>query len=100
MTISGMGDTGASGADCGTNPCTFLDSIYAGWGSPACLPYLTCMDPYDPRVIGAVGAATHGIATDVGAAAAGGANALAGGLNLSGFMLIALAGLALYAFKR
>ena len=100
MTIGSIGDTGAGGVECGPNPCTFLDSIYAGWGSPDCVPYLACMNPYDPRVIGAAGAAAHGLAVDAGAAVAGGANELASGLNLSGLMLLGLLGLAVYAFKR
>lgn len=92
MTIGSIGDTGAGGADCGANPCTFLDSIYAGWGSDQCVPYLACMNPNDPRVIGAVGAAATGLATDVGLAAGTGVQSLTssmGGLVVLGVLLFA-----------
>lgn len=69
MRLEGIGDTGAGGQDCGANPCTFLDSIYAGWGSPSCLPYLACMNPNDPRVVGALQSVTTSVAADVGTAA-------------------------------
>jgi hypothetical protein len=58
------------------------------------------MNPYDPRVIGAVGSAAHGIATDVGAAAAGGANAFGSGINLNGLLLVGFVALAVFAFKK
>jgi len=100
MNIGGLGDTGSNGQDCGTNPCTFLDSIYAGWGSDQCVPYLQCMNPYDARVIGALGAGAHGVAVDVGSAVAGGANALGQGLDFSGIALAAAAiGIVLFLKK-
>lgn len=91
MTIGHIGDTVAGGAECGANPCTFLDSIYAGWGSEECLPYLACMNPNDPRVVGLVGAAASGIGQDVAIGVGATASGLAGNTSLGGWAVLALA---------
>lgn len=35
--------------DCGADPCTWFDQIYI---RDACLSYLECANPEDPRVVG------------------------------------------------
>lgn len=93
MRITGLGDTGAGGQDCGANPCTWLDAIYAGWGSSECLPYLACMNPNDPRVVGALQSVTTSVATDIGAGVGAGVGAAASNLgtstNIPGYLILA-----------
>lgn len=91
MTIGYIGDTGAGGVDCGTNPCTLLDSIWAGWGSDQCLPYLACMNPNDPRIVGMVGSAAAGIGQDVAIGVGATASGLASNTSLGGWAVLALA---------
>lgn len=69
MRLEGLGD------DCGTNPCGLWDWIYT---RDACLTYLGCADPTDPRYIGA----TQGGVTAVGAAAGGAVNEAATGIGI------------------
>ncbi len=100
MTIGSIGDTGASGVECGANPCTFLDSVYAGWGSDQCLPYLACMNPNDPRVVGLVGSAAAGIGQDVAIGVGATASGLASNTSLGGFTVLALAIGAIFLFRK
>jgi hypothetical protein len=99
MTIGYIGDTGAGGVECGENPCSFLDSIYAGWGTDECLPYLACMNPSDPRVVGFVGSAAAGLGQDVAIGVGATASGLAGSMSIGGWIVLAALG-AVFLLRR
>jgi hypothetical protein len=47
MLVRGRGLRGM-GADCGDDPCSWVDAVYL---RDACLAYKTCLNPNDPAVI-------------------------------------------------
>lgn len=59
-----MGDSGG----CGTDPCTWFDEIYA---RDACMSYLQCASPQDPRVIGLLPAVGNVLGSIAGQAVGG-----------------------------
>lgn len=81
MRISGLGSSWPTNMPdqpgCVTNPCTWVDNIYA---RQSCIDFLLCAAPNDPTTIGL----TQGAAAGAGAAAGGMVGDVVGGVS-SGF---------------
>lgn len=77
LSITGLGDI----PDCGTDPCTWWDSIYM---RDACLQYKTCVNPNDPAVIlvtqGLIVGGAQVVGQTAGSAVGGGIQAAINGL--------------------
>lgn len=93
----GMGALGQTPSDCGPNPCTWFDEI---WASDACKTYMQCADPTGVIATGSVvTSALEQTGSAVGAGVAGGTSGFFSAQNPISLVVLAVIGLVVVAFS-